>query len=257
MVLQDKDKAKLDVRKVSLGFCVVVLFGLVAIFLWCFYPRISVDVASVCVKDKCNEKVFLLNGEVTEVSWPWVWLGLELQLSRHPEIKTVCIASQGGVSSDAMFIADNIYAHGFNTCLASKYRLDGGDRKYISGLCQSACIWMMLAGRERILFDDGLLLGFHAARNKTGGRADDEVKMFNGRIDKYTHLRSEAALEAWKLTGLTWWAFHQGAEPRTKDCTAHEVQTKYPYFTDIRSWAIIPNDSCGLQAPEDVKRSFD
>ncbi|MFG0669451.1 hypothetical protein ACF8E6_02665 [Pseudomonas sp. xss_1] len=243
-------------RKYSIWFGVVAVVVAATALVNIIYPQMSVDTAWVCVRDKCDEKVFLIHGEVKGPSVSWVWLRLEQKLSKNPDVKTVCIASQGGVSADAMEIADNINAHGFDTCLASKYVIDNDSRDVVDGVCQSACIWMVLAGKERILYDDKLEMGFHAARNIFGERADDDLDLFNDKVQFFTRHRKMAGVEYWRLAGLTWWAFHQGATSKTTDCTAHEVQSKYPYFTDIRSWSGYLPDTCGLLRPEDVKRSF-
>lgn len=237
---------------------IAVLMALTALLVYEFYPRMSVVTAWACAEDKCDDKVLLLHGEVKGISADWVRLRLWRELKLNPDIKTVCISSRGGVSSEAMRIADNIYTHQRNTCLAKKYNLDSNGFKSISGICQSACTWMLLAGKERILYDGKVLMGFHGARSKMGGRADEELKMFNRKIAFYTHLRPKAEPEAWKLAGLTWWAFHQGSTAKTTNCTAHEVNKKYPYFTDVRSsLPVAPEKSCGLQGPYEVVRSFD
>lgn len=234
---------------------ILVALGLISFVVFAYYPRMSVVSAWACAGNQCDQKVLLLHGEVKGISSDWVRYRIGAELRKHPDIKIVCISSQGGSSAQAMEIADIIYGHAFNTCLASKYKPDDGAED-IPGLCQSACIWMILAGRERILYDKYLVMGFHAARNQTGGRADKDLDMYNERVAIYTQLRPKAESEAWKLAGLTWWAFHQGATSETKDCTANEVNRKYPYFTDDRSLPAPPDRSCGMQGPYEVKRSF-
>ncbi len=233
-----------------------VVLGIITLLAWLYCPRMGVVSAWACTESKCDQKVLLLHGEVDGLSLDWVRYRIRQELKKDPDVKTVCIASPGGTSSMAMQIADIIYEHAFDTCLAYKYKPDSEGAKDIPGLCQSACIWMILAGRERILYDKNLVMGFHAARNKTGGRADKDLDMYNEKLAFYTHLRPKAESEAWKLAGLTWWAFHQGATSETKDCTANEVNRKYPYFTEDRSLPAPPDRSCRMQGPYEVKRSF-
>ncbi|MCE0782288.1 MULTISPECIES: hypothetical protein [Pseudomonas] len=235
----------------------LLLIALVALLTYEFYPRPSVTPAWVCSKGKCDDKILLVHGEIAGIASIWVRFRLGRELDKDPSIRTVCIASSGGSSSEAMIIADNISKRGLNTCLASRYRLDAQGHKFAAGECESACTWMVLAGRERILYDGDLVMGFHGARKKTGGRADDEVEMFNERVASYTRHRPHPDDEAWQLAGLTWWAFHQGFTEVTTKCTASEVNSKYPYFTDVRSVTHLPAVSCGLQGPDEVKRFFD
>lgn len=177
--------------------------------------------------------------------------------TQHPEIKTICISSQGGEVSDAIMIADAIYANGLNTCLASRYELSEDRHLSVDGLCQSSCTWMILAGKDRILYDDKIELGFHAARDNSGNRSDDDLPMLINKVKNYVSRRPDPLTETKKLSRLSWWAFQQGTKRETTNCTAHELQSKYPYFTDVRSWNTAPARSCGLKAPEDVQEILD
>lgn len=234
----------------------VVLVGIAAKFISGIYPSMTADTAWACAGNSCHEKVLLLHGEVVWISSAWVQYRLAQVIEQNPDIKTVCISSQGGTTAEAMEIADNIYDQSYNTCLASGYNLNAEGTRFVKGLCQSACIWMVLAGRERILYDGKLMMGFHAASKSTGGIAKGELLMFNDKVRNYTQLRPEPEKEAWELEGLTWWAFQQGATRKTTDCTASEVSSKYPYFTDLRGKSERSDKTCGLQGPSEVKRSF-
>lgn len=254
----------LSLRKVLVDFVkrnhlwlgCVALVGIVAKFILGIYPSMNVDTAWACAGNSCHEKVLLLHGEVVWISSAWVQYRLAQAIEQNPDIKTVCISSNGGTTAEAMGIADYIYDHSFSTCLASRYNLNAEGTRFVRGLCQSACIWMVLAGRERILYDDKLMMGFHAASKNTGGIAKGDLPMFNDRVRHYTRLRPEPEKEAWELAGLTWWAFQQGATRKTTDCTASELSSKYPYFTDVRVKSERSDKTCGLQGPSEVKRSF-
>lgn len=218
------------------------------------YYAASVDMAIACGADACYGKVILIQGEITDLSVFRVTKGLKEKVQQHPDIKTVCIASKGGATSGAMDIADVIHDFGLNTCLASRY-VSIKDSSFIAkGLCQSSCTWMTLAGRERILYDDKIKLGFHAARSHFGNIDKDELHSLVRKIEAYVSNRSGSSDELEKLSLLSWWAFQQGATSKTTDCTAHELQSKYPYFTVVQSWGAAPAHSCGLKESKDVEK---
>lgn len=218
-----------------------------------FWDPMDVTIAQACGETQCYQSVLLLTGEVKSDS-AWVTKRrITQKISSHPEIDTICIASNGGVVSEAMDIADSIYDRGFNTCLASSYVLASDSQKRVDGLCQSACVWMVMAGKQRISFDDKLKLGFHGARSHQGGKpAPQDLVFFKDRIDAYKGHGESAAQDAEKLKRLSIWAFKQGFEPKTTDCTAHEVRQNYPYFTRTQEQSDAPAISCGLPPPEEV-----
>ncbi|WJD60727.1 hypothetical protein [Pseudomonas kurunegalensis] len=236
---------------------VAVIVGLYAGFVaWFVWPETSISRARVCEVGGCADEVFLVHGKVNELGAWRVKKNLEELIAAHPEIKKVCVSSRGGVSESAMEIADTIFSNGLQTCLALKYRLEGTAGGYIEGECQSACIWMVLAGKERILYDDRLLLGFHAARYRSGGIAVADLPMYIDRLTRYVGARKGGFEEVEPLTSLSWWAFQQGAEVETTNCTAREVQKLYPYFTTVRLVSNAPYKHCGIVPPGKVKRAL-
>lgn len=227
--------------------------GFVAWFVW---PETSISRARVCEVGGCADEVFLVHGKVNELGARRVKKELEELIAAHPEIQKVCVSSRGGVSDSAMEIADAIFSHSLETCLALKYRLEGAAGNYIEGACQSACIWMILAGKDRILYDDRLWLGFHAARYRIGGIAVADLPMYISRLTRYVSARKGGYEDIEPLTSLTWWAFQQGANVETTNCTAREVQNLYPYFTTVRLVSNAPYERCGIVPPEKVERTL-
>lgn len=74
---------------------------------------------------------------------------------------TVCFASHGGVTKSAENIANKIRELNFNTCMADYLDFDNGAETKIPPVCNSACPFMLLAGKSRIALGSTFSINVH------------------------------------------------------------------------------------------------
>ena len=98
-------------------------------------------------------------------------------LAANPSIKVIHLNSPGGLYAQAMETAKVIKSRGLDT--------------YVSDGCESACVELFLAGRERLI-GPGARIGFHQASVR-GSPSIDGIAMDEGRLSEIRH---EPALRA-------------------------------------------------------------
>ncbi|MCP1650094.1 hypothetical protein [Pseudomonas nitroreducens] len=82
----------------------------------------------------------------------------------HPEVKTICFNSTGGDNDTAGNIAAIIKQDNFNTCVADFYITNESEPTRFTASCESACVFALLAGKERISIGNHFILGMHSPR---------------------------------------------------------------------------------------------
>jgi hypothetical protein len=184
---------------------------------------LQISLATACeASGECRDPVVLLEGNINARSENKTFSGLLDFLKSHSQINTVCLVSEGGDVDASVALGKLIHRHGINTCIANKYKLVSGS--YRKGLCQSSCIWISMAGKESVLYDNSAVLGFHAAReqdyfgNVKGVDCDGLLK-FAGLVKE---VAGDSARQN-RLYGLLVWSFDQGATSVTTNCSAQQV----------------------------------
>ncbi|WP_147464785.1 hypothetical protein [Pseudomonas syringae group genomosp. 3] len=208
---------------------------------------LKISLATVCDgSGNCGDSIALLEGGIYAGSESETFSDLLDFLKSHSGIDTACLLSEGGNVDAAVALASFIHHEGINTCIAAKYKLADGSEK--AGYCQSSCVWVLLAGKESVLYDNAASLGFHAARkqdhfNNIKGIDFDALLKFAGLIKSVARDRSDQN----KLYGLLVWSFDQGASSVTTNCSAQQVQEHYPFFSNLKDTRDIKYQDCGLR----------
>ena len=116
----------------------------------------------------------------------WIVWGVERKLKqildKRPDIEYVELNSPGGRARAALRIAQLIKERGLST--------------YVRGVCSSACTFVFIAGRERIL-NAGGRLGFHSGASRLkGGKpiTPSEINPFRDHIEMFMR---EAGVAEW------------------------------------------------------------
>lgn len=208
---------------------------------------LKVSLATVCDgSGKCGDSIALLEGEINAGSESETFSDLLDFLKSHSGIDAACLISEGGNVDAAVALASLIHHEGINTCIAAKYKLADGSEK--TGYCQSSCVWVLLSGKESLLYDNAASLGFHAARKQDylsniKGVDPDGLLKFAGLIKSVARDRSDQN----RLYGLLVWSFDQGASSVTTNCSAQQVQEHYPFFSNVKDAINIKYQDCGLR----------
>jgi hypothetical protein len=128
-----------------------------------------------------------------------------------------------------MEIADYIHSLNYDTCLAESYAPMANQEKRITNLCQSACAWVILAGRKRTVYGDNLYVDFHPARNYLTDKKDENgTDFFLSHLRNYEKEDSEV-YKNWE--SLVKWSSDLKAGPETTPLSALKLMHEYSYFT--------------------------
>jgi hypothetical protein len=104
---------------------------------------------------------------------------IEKLTAAHSEVSTVCFNSPGGRNEVAAQVAEAIKSKGLNTCVADILLKDGetisSSPRYTSS-CQSACVFTLLAGKQRISVGDRFVIGLHSSVGPTETSKDRDRK---------------------------------------------------------------------------------
>lgn len=125
-----------------------------------FTPEAPVLFAKACDINggSCIPNVLLIRGAISKNTVS----ALERLLEKRgiAGFTTVCFDSVGGNVDEAVDIGDWIFRHKLNTCYAEKYIFRNGEsRDNIK--CNSACTFILLMGRERMLVGNKAHLIIH------------------------------------------------------------------------------------------------
>lgn len=114
----------------------------------------------------CSTEAFLLSGRIFLTETKSTLEILDKAIKSHPKIKYVCLNSIGGENESAAALAMYISEAKLNTCLSTKFKNPDGSAYSVENVsCQSSCTWLMLAGKERVIFNSNIRVGFHGSRN--------------------------------------------------------------------------------------------
>lgn len=208
---------------------------------------LKVSVANACdASGDCRDPVILLQGQIEARSAEKTFAIVLDLMASNPDVRTVCFVSEGGDVDASVAIGFLIRKNELNTCIASKYKLQNSS--YIAGLCQSSCVWVSMSGTESLLYDKGALLGFHAAREQDfwGGIKGIDYAGFFKFMDLIKHSTFVTERRN-RIYGLLAWSFDQGAQPKTTNCSAQQVQDYYPYFSKVKDLRTLNYQDCGLR----------
>jgi hypothetical protein len=118
----------------------------------------------------------------------------------HPDVSTVCFNSPGGLNQVAAHISKTIKGKGLDTCVADtliKNSATFSASPRFTSSCQSACVFVLLAGKKRISIGDRFIIGFHStvAGVETSNDNDrDGVKsLVNNLTDKPSYMSKSSA----------------------------------------------------------------
>lgn len=235
---------KFGLYLLAFGF---IVLGATAYFSLKHGAPLQVSLAAVCDgSGKCGDSIALLEGEINARSESETFSNLLDFLKSHSNIDTACFISEGGNIDAAIALGSFIHHEGINTCIAAKYKLADGSEK--TGYCQSSCVWVLLSGKETVLYDNSAPLGFHAARKQdylgnTKGIDSDGLLKFAGLIKSVARNVPDQN----RLYGLLVWSFDQGASSVTTNCSAQQVQEYYPFFSKLKDAKNIKYQDCGLR----------
>jgi len=150
---------------------VAVLLALL-IFIYCvicpnFSPPLTINgnpipnvlIVDACTLDesKCLKDVLLIRGQIVEDTDEYV----KEVLKAHPT-DTICFSSEGGNTDTSIRIGKLIDSKGLNTCLAKRYKLNGGKDLALKA-CESACPYMFLTGTNRVALGEDFRIGVHSS----------------------------------------------------------------------------------------------
>jgi hypothetical protein len=123
----------------------------------------NVVIADACDENdqNCMKNVILIN---SAISLNTIESFNKLKLPEN--VDTVCFSSSGGNVEVSILIGNYIKKHGFNTCMASKYKIhnilqDGGVLTMHTGGCASMCPLILLMGEERYAIGGNFKIELH------------------------------------------------------------------------------------------------
>lgn len=114
---------------------------------------------------KCDlPTVLLADGQFMRSSAEEVISDFGAVLKANPTVKTVCFNSPGGDGKASRALGMAIAEKHLDTCFASRYQLMDGS---FTGraICNSACVWTLLAGKERVAMSNDVQVGIHSSRH--------------------------------------------------------------------------------------------
>ncbi|WP_439821520.1 hypothetical protein ACSPX5_09330 [Pseudomonas sp. HLG18] len=114
-------------------------------------------IGEACNKEStdCKKNVLIIIGAIDDGTAKAID-----HLAETATFDTVCFSSPGGSAGIAQDIGNWIKSRHFNTCMAERYKLEGGIG--ISNVqCLSACPYLLLMGKTRVALGSDFSIGVH------------------------------------------------------------------------------------------------
>lgn len=220
-------------QKIGLLFLYAFLAILVALYIACFFASsppskpepMSIEVVKVCSDENvCSDRAFLISGQVFQGTGEETLKFLTELRTKHPDINLVCFNSIGGDNISGAIISGYLAKSGLNTCLSTRYEnLDGTPKHVKIYGCHSVCAWVVIGGKERIVFTSDVVVGFHGSRGHLSflncrcdtGPSLQEKDRFAELLRENSAARKDSKAELQAHLALLEWSFAQGFDRQT------------------------------------------
>lgn len=236
-------------KKILISICTLFLAALFGGAIYCeseseptlkgFEPLRAIPAKACDDSDNCETNVILLKGQIVGDS---ISLLNEIKELVDKDYSYLCVDSPGGDNVAAEKLGREISRLGLNTCVAKKYVSLVSGEEYSSPICNSACPWLLLSGKNRLALTEHADIGFHASlgqirfcqRTVYTYEAAREQKMYATLITDYGARHSVKPEYIAKHIELLKKSFSVGSGT-LQDVSVNELYTRFAFFTEVRA----------------------